>query len=124
MDFTKQIYTDVYAVLLVPSCIVSGGYFNVLLNLAQLPLFELRQFRATAYLKRGSTTSPVIQVETFFWSLWNLASSLPFTISEFTQQDQVVQKVDSTIPWMNLYPVDNTIGFCTTYPLDSDLPGG
>ena len=33
----------------------------------------------------------------------------------------VVQKVDSTIHRINLYPVDNTIGFSNTYPLDSDL---
>ena len=36
----------------------------------------------------------------------------------------VVQKVDSTINWINLYPVDSAIGFTSTYPLDSDLSSG
>ena len=36
----------------------------------------------------------------------------------------VVQKVDSAIQWINLYPVDRAIGFPNTYPLDSDLSGG
>ena len=34
----------------------------------------------------------------------------------------VVQKVDSAIQQINLYPVDSAIGFPNTYPLDSDLP--
>ena len=29
----------------------------------------------------------------------------------------VVQKVDRTIRWINLYPVDNVIAFPNTYPL-------
>ena len=33
----------------------------------------------------------------------------------------VVQKVDTAIHWINLYPVDSTIGFPNTYPLDSDI---
>ena len=36
----------------------------------------------------------------------------------------VVQKVDSAIQRINLYPVDNGIGFPNIYPLDSDLSGG
>ena len=36
----------------------------------------------------------------------------------------VVQKLDSAIHRINLYPVDNAIGFPSTYPLDSDLSGG
>ena len=36
--------------------------------------------------------------------------------------DPVVQKVDSTIRWINLYPVDS--GFTNTYLLDSDLSSG
>ena len=41
-------------------------------------------------------------------------------------QAPVVQKVDSAIHWINLYPVDSAIfiGFPNTYPLDSDLSGG
>ena len=37
---------------------------------------------------------------------------------------QVVQKLDSAIHRINLYPVDNAIGLCNTYPLDSDLSSG
>ena len=37
---------------------------------------------------------------------------------------RVVQKVDSAIRWINLYPVDSAIGFPNTYPLDNDLSGG
>ena len=33
-------------------------------------------------------------------------------------------KVDSTIHWINHYPLDNTIDFDSTYPLDCDLCGG
>ena len=36
----------------------------------------------------------------------------------------VVQKLDSAIHRINLYPLDNAIGFPDTYPLDSDLSGG
>jgi len=37
----------------------------------------------------------------------------------------VVQRVDSTIQWINLCPVDGAIiGFPNTYPLDSYLSGG
>ena len=39
-------------------------------------------------------------------------------------QAPVVQKVDSAIRWINLYPVDSAIGFPNTYPLDSDLSVG
>ena len=39
-------------------------------------------------------------------------------------QAPVVQKVDSAIHRINLYPVDNPIGFPNTYPLDSDLSSG
>ena len=35
-----------------------------------------------------------------------------------------VQKVDSVIHWINLFPVVNVIGFPNTYPLDSDLSSG
>ena len=33
----------------------------------------------------------------------------------------VVQKLDSAITRINLYPLDSTIGFPNIYPLDSDL---
>ena len=33
----------------------------------------------------------------------------------------VVQKMDSAIPWINIYPVDNPIGFINTYPVDSAI---
>ena len=36
----------------------------------------------------------------------------------------VVQRLDSTIHSINLYPVDSAISFPNTYPLDSDLSGG
>ena len=36
----------------------------------------------------------------------------------------VVQKVDSTIHWINLYPLDSAIGFPNAYPVDSDLSDG
>ena len=36
----------------------------------------------------------------------------------------VVQKVDSAIQRINLYPLESAIGFPNTYPLDSDLSGG
>ena len=36
----------------------------------------------------------------------------------------VVQTLDSTIHWINHYPLDNSIGFASVYPPDSDLSGG
>ena len=36
----------------------------------------------------------------------------------------VVQKVDSAIRWINLYPVDSAISLPNTYSLDSDLFDG
>ena len=36
----------------------------------------------------------------------------------------VVQKVDSDIHRINLYPLDSAIGFPNTYPLDGDLFSG
>ena len=39
-------------------------------------------------------------------------------------QAPVVQKVDSAIQWMNLYPVNSAIGFLNTYPLEGDLSIG
>ena len=36
----------------------------------------------------------------------------------------VVQKVDNTIHWINLYQVDRATGFPNIYLLDSNLSGG
>ena len=36
----------------------------------------------------------------------------------------VVQKVDSSIHWINLYPVESAIGFPNTSLLDRDLSDG
>ena len=36
----------------------------------------------------------------------------------------VVQRLDSAIPWINLYPVESATSFPNTYPLDGDLSGG
>ena len=41
----------------------------------------------------------------------------------YSVQAPVVEKMDSAIPWINLYPLDSTIGFPKTYQLDSDLCG-
>ena len=49
---------------------------------------------------------------------------LLFVVSFLFTQAPVVQKLDSAIHRINLYPVDNAIGFPNTYPLDSDLSGG
>ena len=38
-------------------------------------------------------------------------------------QAPVVQKVDSAIQRINLFPVDTAIVFPNTFPLDSDLSG-
>ena len=39
-------------------------------------------------------------------------------------QAPLVQLVDNTIHWINLFPVDEVIDFPNTYPLDSNLSGG
>ena len=51
-------------------------------------------------------------------------SFLGYNVLLLILQAPVVQKVDSAIQWINLYPVDSAIGFPNTYPLDSDLSGG
>ena len=47
------------------------------------------------------------------------------TIVYTVHQAPLVQKVDNTIHWINLFPVDNAIiDFLITYPLDSNVSGG
>ena len=48
----------------------------------------------------------------------------PLKSLPFSDLAPVVQKVDSAIHWINLYPLDRAIGFPKTYPLDRDLSGG
>ena len=43
---------------------------------------------------------------------------------EANQQASVVQRLDSAIHPINLYPVDSAISFPNSYPLDSDLSSG
>ena len=43
------------------------------------------------------------------------------TPSNIYQRPQFVQKVDSSIHWINHYPVENAISFRHTYPLDSAI---
>ena len=68
------------------------------------------------------STRKIMYAISFFWT------ELPFSKLSVSWalilQDPVVQKVDSAIRWINLYPVDNAIGFPNTYPQDSDLSGG
>ena len=54
----------------------------------------------------------------------SVGSASHWLIKSSTNQAPAVQKVDSAIQWINLYPVDNAIGFPNTYPQDSDLSGG
>ena len=46
---------------------------------------------------------------------------MPYTRNDLAP---VVQKLDSAIHRINLYPLDSAIGFPNTYPLDRDLSGG
>jgi len=50
-------------------------------------------------------------------------SNLTFT-KTCSLQVPVVQKVDSAIGWINLYPLEDSIGFDSSYPQDSDLSAG
>ena len=45
-------------------------------------------------------------------------------LQNFFIQAPVVQKVDSGIHHINLYPVDSATGFPNTYPLERDLSDG
>ena len=62
------------------------------------------------------------------WQNNNFARASRFFVQFFAEREllpfAVVQKVDSAIRWINLYPVDNAIGFPNTYPLDGDLFNG
>ena len=44
-------------------------------------------------------------------------------VDSLVLQIPVVQKGDSAIHQINLYPVDSAIAFPNTYPLDNDLSG-
>ena len=55
----------------------------------------------------------------YFWILLFLSK-----IFLSHNQAPVVQKVDNTIHWVNLYSVDNAIGFPNTYSLDCVLSNG
>ena len=61
---------------------------------------------------------------------YNYAGQYGFTISTILSTltplvlAPVVQKLDSTIHRINLYPMDSAIGFPNTYPLDRDLSDG
>ena len=50
-------------------------------------------------------------------------SSSHFPLVQLKVQASVVQRLDSAIHRINLYPVDSAISF-PNYPLDSDLSGG
>ena len=54
----------------------------------------------------------------------NRNNFLVFIIVTFMDLALVVQKLDSAIHRIYLYPADGVIGFSNTYPLDSDLSGG
>ena len=53
-------------------------------------------------------------------------SGFPFPLpcADVNHLAPVVQKVGSSINWINQYLGDNAISFRNTYPLDSDLAGG
>ena len=54
-----------------------------------------------------------------------LRCQLQFNRSDIAiHQAPVLQKLDSTIHRINLYPMDSAIGFPNTYPLDGDLSDG
>ena len=42
----------------------------------------------------------------------------------FDKQAPVVQRLDNTVYWINLYLVDNAVCFAITYLLDSDVSFG
>ena len=54
----------------------------------------------------------------------NFVIDLIYSVQQFPHLTSVVQKVDSSIHWINHYPLSSAISFPNTYPLDSDLSGG
>ena len=42
----------------------------------------------------------------------------------FDKKAPVVQRLDNTVYWINLYLVDNAVRFAITYLLDSDVSFG
>ena len=54
----------------------------------------------------------------------NLNNIIVIIIVTFIDLAPVVQKLDSAIYRINLYPLDNAISFRHTYPLDSDFSCG
>jgi len=60
----------------------------------------------------------------FFNQVYIFIEWVKLHVSKTASQGPVVQKLDSAIHRISLYPVDNAIGFPNTYPMDSDLSGG
>ena len=68
-------------------------------------------------------------MQPFHTEPWNFCYRLQYCLQE-SDSDQrrltrfqapVDQKVDSTIHWLNLYPVENAVRFLNNYPLDSTI---
>ena len=72
---------------------------------------NIQQHYPSRYIASGLAL--LLRFSVFFFSWGRVIAQAP-----------VVQKVDSAIWWINLYPVDSVIGFLNTYPLDSDLSNG
>ena len=51
----------------------------------------------------------------------NKSIGLPTRLRPTNRLTPVVRRVDSTIQWINHYPVDTSIGFASVYLLDGDL---
>ena len=54
----------------------------------------------------------------------NLNNIIVIIMVTFIHQAPVVQKLDTVIHRINLYPLDNAISFRNTYPLGSDFSCG
>ena len=72
---------------------------------------NIQQHYPSRYIASGLAL--LLRFSVFFFSWGRVIAQAP-----------VVQKVDSAIWWINLYPVDNAIGFPNTYPLEGDLSSG
>ena len=50
-----------------------------------------------------------------------LIRTVRYPLGKFIVLAPVVQTLDSTIHWINHYPLDNSIGFASAYPVDSAI---
>ena len=76
-------------------------------------LFDRQRIVHKCYLEKQLTLACILVAQTLCPHIVTVIGLAP-----------VVQMMDSTMQWINHYPLNNSIDFASVCPLDSDLSGG